>query len=84
MWNPFSQPKQAGTTVVLTLSGLHCTNCALTIDTELEELPGVHASNTHYAKGRTTVTFDPAQQSIQSLTQVVEALGYTVSEGTQK
>ncbi|MBI4991414.1 cation transporter, partial [Candidatus Gottesmanbacteria bacterium] len=36
--------------LVFKISGMHCTNCALTIDMDLEETEGVKESNTSYAR----------------------------------
>lgn len=40
--------------VTLAIEGMHCTSCAMTIDEELEDLPGVKRAKTSYARERAT------------------------------
>lgn len=77
MFNLLKQ-KQAGTTVKLKLSGLHCSSCSLNIDGEIEELSGVISSNTSYAKQESVVVYDPTKTDPSSFTKVIEGLGYRV------
>jgi copper chaperone CopZ len=42
----------------------------------LEELPGVVESSTHFAKGKTTVTYNPEQISIKQLEAKIKETGY--------
>lgn len=72
--------KPTGETLQLTLSGLHCTSCSLTIDTELEDLPGVISVQTSYAKSKTKVTFDPNKVTPLQIKQVITNMGYSVSK----
>lgn len=78
MWNPFAK-KTSGTQVVFKLSGLHCVSCALNIDGELEDTPGVIASKTIYAKNRATVIYDPTKIDVEKLKKVISKLGYSAS-----
>lgn len=64
--------------VNLKIDGMHCSACALNIDLDLEELPGVKKSQTDYAKSETTVEFDPAQISISQIAASINKTGYTV------
>ena len=41
-----------------TIGGMHCTSCAMNIDGELEDTPGVKEANTSYVKQRTEVLYD--------------------------
>lgn len=61
------------------LSGLHCTSCAVNIDLTLEDLPGVKSANTNYAKSEVRVTFDPKQVSESTIKSSIEGLGYKVN-----
>lgn len=67
------------TTITLNLSDLHCANCAVTIDTVLEEIPGVYQANTSYGHSRVVISFDSRQTSISSLINVIADAGYTAS-----
>ena len=59
---------------------MDCTACALNIDLDLEELPGVKKSQTNYAKSETLVEFDPAQISISQITASISKTGYQVQQ----
>lgn len=74
----FLKPKKTGETLILKLSGLHCTSCSLNIDGELEALPGVISSHTSYAKQTTVITYEPLTAHPNDFTRVIEQLGYTV------
>ena len=60
------------------ISGMHCVACALNIDMDLEEVPGVKNSQTNYAKQETTVEFDPAKVTPQTLISTIAKTGYQV------
>ena len=63
--------------IMLSITGMHCTSCAMNIDGELEDTDGVTESSTNYAKAMTTVTFDESKVSEQVLIKSIETLGYT-------
>jgi Cu+-exporting ATPase len=63
-------------TVILKLSGLHCTSCAVNIDLTLEDLPGVKSSDTSYAKSEAKITFDSAKTTISQIKSSITHLGY--------
>lgn len=70
--------KPAGQALTFKIKGMHCVSCSLSIDGELEDTPGVHNSNTNYAKAETKIVFDPQQVSVNTLKQIIEKLGYEV------
>jgi copper chaperone CopZ len=74
----FFKKKPTGETIILKLSGLHCSSCSLNIDGEIEELKGVISSNTSYAKQKSVVIYDPKLVNPAKFTQIIENLGYTV------
>jgi copper chaperone CopZ len=63
-------------TVVLKLSGLHCTSCSLNIDGTLEDTPGVIQSTTNYVKSQATIEFDPQKVTPDELKKIIKELGY--------
>ncbi|MBI5037683.1 MAG: heavy-metal-associated domain-containing protein [Candidatus Kerfeldbacteria bacterium] len=67
------------TTITLNILGMHCTSCSMNIDDALEELPGVEASKTSYARATTEVTYDPAQVSQEKIAQTIQDVGYQVA-----
>ena len=67
-----------GEILVLKLSGLHCTSCALNIDGTLEDTLGVIESNTSYAKSTSTIIFDPKVITLEKIKQIITSTGYRV------
>jgi copper chaperone CopZ len=61
--------------IILRLTGLHCSSCAVNIDLALEDLPGVKAK-TNYAKSETKIQYDPSQVSLLQIHNLIEKLGY--------
>ena len=57
---------------------MHCSSCALTIDTDLEDLDGVKKSHTSYAKAETEVEFDPEKVSEELILETIKKSGYQV------
>lgn len=77
MFNLFKKKSKMGTELQLKITDMHCTNCALTIDDELEETRGVFSARTNYAQAKTTVHYDPQQVEVSQLLSVIKRLGYT-------
>jgi len=77
MFNLFKK-KEAGTTTTLKLDGLHCASCSLSIDSELEDLPGVISVSTSYAKQESVITYDPNLANPARFTTIIKNLGYKV------
>jgi P-type Cu+ transporter len=61
----------------LTIVDMHCTSCALTIDMDLEEMPGVKKSKTSYVKSVTEVEYDENQVTIATILATIAKSGYT-------
>lgn len=49
---------ETGPVVVLEVEGMHCASCGLSIDDELEEVPGVRSVGTDVRSGRSTVRLE--------------------------
>lgn len=75
----FFKTKAKGERVVLQLSGMHCTSCAINIDGALEDTAGVFAATTSYAKSQVTVQFDPKVLSVAEIIKILKKEGYTAS-----
>lgn len=65
-------------TTTLKLSCLHCSSCAVDIDLNLEEIPGVK-SNTSYQKSETTISFDPTKTTLETIKETLLNLGYSTN-----
>ena len=63
-------------TYTFRIAGMHCAACALRIDGALEDLPGVHRSQTSVRAGRTVVDTDPAGVDLDVLIAVIASLSY--------
>ncbi|HLL61291.1 MAG TPA: heavy-metal-associated domain-containing protein [Candidatus Nitrosocosmicus sp.] len=59
----------------LTITGMHCSSCAMNIDGELEDL-GVKNSTTNYAKAETEVEFDTEKITIEQVQKKIKEIGY--------
>jgi Cu+-exporting ATPase len=68
---------QESSTYSFTVSGMHCPSCGMLIDETLEELPGVHRSQTSVRAGRTIVDVDPVTANEDTLIAAITAAGYT-------
>lgn len=66
-------------TIVFTITGMHCTSCALNIDGELEDTDGVQESRTDYARQKTTVVFDPEKITQERILAIIASLSYTAA-----
>jgi P-type Cu+ transporter len=63
---------------VFKISGMHCVSCAMNIDGELEDTPGVLNSSTNYAKQITEVEFDDEKVSESNIQEIIQKTGYEV------
>ncbi len=62
--------------VVLKITGMHCTSCAMSIDGDLEDyVKGVKSAKTNYAKQECEVEFEEIVAIEQIITQIKET-GY--------
>lgn len=70
------------TKVVVTVSGMHCTNCALSLEKHLLKV-GAHAPNVDFATGRASFTLHDAQK-LPEIVQSISSLGYDVDESSSE
>jgi P-type Cu+ transporter len=64
--------------IVLKLSGMHCSSCAINIDGELEDTEGVQSASTSFARQRVEVRFDPEKISLVQIAEIIKKAGYEV------
>jgi copper chaperone len=67
------------TTYVFQVEGMHCGSCALLIDDTLDDLPGVHSTQTTMKKGRSTVELDLSLTGPEDVISAIGELGYRAS-----
>ena len=66
--------------ISLTIGGMHCATCAISVRDALKELPGVRDARVNFALGKATVDYDSAMASESDLKKAVEESGYKVLE----
>jgi copper chaperone len=62
------------TTTKLEIAGMHCSHCVRAVRGALEKIPGVKVEEVQI--GSATVSHDPAQTSVATLTDAVADEGY--------
>ena len=67
-----------GKALALRIGGMHCANCALTIEKNIRKLPGVGEVNVSLASGKALVIFDPSLLDVGEIEKAVEEAGYKV------
>lgn len=73
----FSLPVLAAQqTVTLSIPGMTCSACPITIKTALKRVDGVSAVDVRYEERDATVTFDDEKTSAEALTQATTNAGY--------
>ncbi len=66
-------------TVTLSVPGMTCAACPITVKKALSRVDGVQAVDVSYKKREAVVTFDDASTTVEALTQAVENAGYPAS-----
>src|SRR6266487_4994673 len=72
---PQAQP-MAESHAMLALEGMTCASCAMRVEKGLKKVPGVIDACVNFATEQATVTYDPAQASIEQMVQKVDTVGY--------
>jgi len=63
--------------IKLKIADMHCTACAMNIDFDLEDLPGVKQASTNYAKSECVVEYDAAKTSSKEIVGCIKKTGYS-------
>ena len=66
--------------ISLTIGGMHCATCAISVQDALKELPGVRDARVNFALGKATVDYDSSMASESDMKKAVEESGYKVLE----
>lgn len=71
-------------TVTLSVPGMTCAACPITVKKALSKIEGVNKADVNFEKREAVVTFDDAKTTVQKLTKATEDAGYpsTVEKGT--
>ncbi|MFA5136171.1 MAG: heavy metal translocating P-type ATPase [Patescibacteria group bacterium] len=65
--------------IKLSLSGMHCSSCAIIIEKSLKTTPGVQDAQVNFAAEKASVTFDQSILRKESLLDVVKKTGYSAT-----
>ena len=68
----FAEPR----TVTLSVPGMNCDLCPLTIRKAISKVPGVASVDASYEKTQAVVTFDDAKTTVEALTKATANAGY--------
>lgn len=70
--------------IELTIGGMHCASCTLSIEKVVQSMPGVSSINVNYANNQAFISFDDTQVSKKELITAIKGLGYTVIEPAKR
>jgi copper chaperone CopZ len=68
-----------GSTIELTVTGMHCGSCSALIEESLGEHPAVSSASVDLDAARAVVAYDPAQLSADGLCAIVAEVGYSAT-----
>jgi mercuric ion binding protein len=72
-----SAPAWAATkTVTLSVSGMTCAACPITVKKAISKVAGVERTEIIFEKREAVVTFDDAKTNVEALTKATESAGY--------
>lgn len=63
-------------TVTLSIPGMSCSACPITVKKALMKIDGVSKVDTDFRKREATVSFDDARTSVEALTKATKEAGY--------
>ncbi|WP_145930932.1 mercury resistance system periplasmic binding protein MerP [Proteus mirabilis] len=66
-------------TVTLSVPGMNCASCPITVKHALSKVEGVSKTDVSVDKRQAVVTFDDAKTNVQKLTKATEDAGYPSS-----
>jgi mercuric ion binding protein len=69
----------ADKTVVLSVPGMNCELCPITVKKAISKVPGVKSVEASYEKKQAIVTFDDAMTTVDALTKATANAGYPSS-----
>jgi copper chaperone CopZ len=64
---------------IFLVSDMHCSNCAMKIESLEDDLPGVKSVSASYQKGKVAVEFDETRLTTADIILAIKKQGYTAS-----
>jgi Cu+-exporting ATPase len=68
--------KRAREKVELSVEGMHCASCVVSVECELKRLPGVYKATVNLPTEEAFVEYDPSQLDLQAILAAVARVGY--------
>ncbi|MFN3375006.1 MAG: mercury resistance system periplasmic binding protein MerP [Burkholderiaceae bacterium] len=76
-WAALTSPLWAATqTVTLSVPGMNCAACPITVNKALTKVPGVSKSDVNLDRREAKVTFDDTKTNVDALTRATKDAGY--------
>lgn len=72
----FSTAYAASQTVTLSVPGMYCEVCPITVKKSLEKVPGVSKVNVSFEAKEAVVTYDDTKANVDKLTHATTVAGY--------
>jgi copper chaperone CopZ len=69
--------------ITLKITDMHCVNCAMTLQSLEEDLPGVNQVDASYRSGKMAVEFDETALTVDQIITAIQELGYTAEIPTK-
>jgi len=76
---PLQKNGNSQKSVSLSLSGMHCSSCALIIEKSLNKVPGIKEAHVNFAAEKALVIYDESAVKKESFIDVVKRTGYSAS-----
>lgn len=70
----------ASRTVTIRIEGMHCQNCAGSVEKKLKATAGVQAARVSFEKKEAWVKFDDRRISVAQIREVINSTGYRTTE----
>ncbi len=64
--------------IILSITGMHCENCASTISHNLEQMTGILNANVSIATDQAAITFNPTDLNEETIVDKIRSLGFDV------
>lgn len=68
-------------TIIMPVTGMSCSNCALTIESNMRKVPGVEEVSVDFAGEKLRVAFDASQLTKNDIVAFVKKIGYGIAVG---
>ncbi len=63
--------------ITFNITDMHCVNCAMTLQSLEDNLPGVKQVDASYRSGKMVVEYDDTKLSVEQIIAATRELGYT-------